>query len=177
MINFKSCLHLNYPQKISSAKTSLKQISRCFSAKNGYPFPQGSVICDYGGGAYDLNIEEMARRGCILLVIDPFNRSKQYNESNLEWLSLNPPNYVTCNNVLNVIEEDDALMNCINNVACLAQRGTAIFTIHDGDRDGRSRETPRGYQRHQPLAYYTDILKKCGVFNKVFAKNGMIICE
>lgn len=176
-MNFKSCLNLTYPQRISSAKTSLKQISRCFSARYGFPFPQGSIVCDFGGGAYDYNIEEMAKRGVEVIVIDPFNRSREYNEKNIDWLSHNPPQYVTCNNVLNVIEEDNAMMNCINNVACLAQNGIAIFTVHDGDRDGNSRETSKGYQRHQPVQYYANIIKNSGIFRKVNIKNGMIICQ
>ena len=90
---------------------------------------------------------------------------------------MNPPQYVTCNNVHNVIEEDSAMMNCIKNVACLAQNGMAIFTVHDGDRDGNSRETSKGYQPHQPVQYYANIIKNSGIFRDVKVKNGMIVCK
>ena len=63
-------------QKISSAKTSIKQIPALF--KNS-KVEFGKTNVDIGGGRFDLATQYLAERGTKNYIFDPFNRSDAEN--------------------------------------------------------------------------------------------------
>ena len=58
-------------QKISSAKTSIKQVPALFKNPNA---KFGAVNVDIGGGKFDLAADFLAQNGTRNLVFDPYNR-------------------------------------------------------------------------------------------------------
>ena len=95
-------LYTEMAQKYGSAGTSLHQIAATFKSPY-FDTPSDSINVDLGGGKYDLGTEYLKDKGITNLVIDPFNRSPEFNQANEEIARNNKVSSVTINNVLNVI--------------------------------------------------------------------------
>lgn len=123
-----------------------------------------------------MNRDTMAKRGCTLFNYDPFNRSSSENKRALSETRLD---FITCNNVLNVIDDDDAMIEAVLRIAekCWKNNALAIFSVYKGDGSGVGKVTPRGYQRNCSLKWYYDVIEKLGCFEKIVIKNDMIICS
>lgn len=164
-------------QEYDSHKTDICQVSGVFKP-NGYPFPEGCLILDYGGGKCDKNINYMAQKGCQVIVYDPFNRSQEYNERTFEIFNNSDVQFITCNNVLNVIKEEEIIIDIIKTISELARKknATAIFTIHDGNRTGVGVPTKSGWQRNNKISWYYDLISSLNYFSVVKKTKNMIIC-
>ena len=164
-------------QEYDSRKTDICQVSGVFKS-NGYPFPTGCTILDYGGGKCDKNINYMAQKGCQVIVYDPFNRSQEYNERTFDIFNNSDVQFITCNNVLNVIKEEEIIIDIIKTISELAQmkNATAIFTFHYGNRTGIGTPTERGWQRNNKISWYYDLISSLNCFAVVKKTKNMIIC-
>ena len=118
-------------QKISSADTSIRQVPALFKSKV-FNVPENSVNLDIGGGRFDLGSKYLRdEKNITNLVLDPFNRSQEHNNSIKNYLENNKVDSVTVANVLNVIEESDARKKVIENAYNnLKQDGKSFFQIY-----------------------------------------------
>ena len=166
---------MNYfKQLISSAKTSLNQIPATFKK---IKLQAGSINLDYGGGKYDLTTDFLNNLNVNNLVFDPYNRTKSFN-LRTRWLvqKNKGTDTVTVNNVLNVIQEDEALCDVIQQSAnALKENGSAYFLIYEGNSTGIGSVTTKGYQRNEKTSLYLNKIKKC--FLSVEKKSNLIIAK
>lgn len=174
-------------QEFDSAETSQSQIAATF---NKVSFPAGSLVCDYGGGRYDHAIEYLKNQDVMCVVYDPFNRSKGYNKQTMAVLKkAGGADYVTCNNVLNVIKEDEVRLSVLNNINRLIKPGgTIYFSIYEGNKSGEGRETKRkvktvdgqttetkSWQNNQKAEWYLEAIQS--IWPQAKRKGNMIVVE
>lgn len=175
-------------QEFDSAETSQSQIAATF--KKGL-IPKGSFVIDFGGGKYDKAINWCKDLGIICAVYDPFNRSKDYNKQTMQLVKeAGGADFVTCNNVLNVIKEDDVRLSVLKNINRLVKPGGTIYLlIHEGDGDGNSRITKQktykneqgenvtttSWQNHQKTDWYMEAVRS--VWPQAKRKGNLIIVE
>ncbi len=140
-------------QVISSAGTSLNQAAATFRKGT---FEAGSLNLDYGGGRYDKGTELLRERGVENALWDPFNRTEAENfRARRKVARAGGAETVTCNNVLNVIDSDEAMREALAQCAlALKEGGKAYFLVHEGDRSGIGRQTKAGYQRNRKAGDY-----------------------
>jgi hypothetical protein len=82
----------------------------------------------------------------------------------------------TISNVLNVIAEPAARDQVIRQAAdAIKADGEAYFSVYDGDRSGKGKETPRGYQLNRKLGDYIDEIEKH--FGSVTKKGNILIAK
>ena len=153
---------------MTSAATSLNQINP--GIKNILPYFKGLTVLDIGGGKYDTNKIYAAGLGVKLYIYDKFNRSES---ENTQALACNP-DIIVCNNVLNVIDDGQAMRNLM--ALCASYQITCYFTVYEGNKSGISSPSKKGcWQRNWKTENYVPILKK--YFRSVICKNKLIICE
>ena len=162
-------------QQITSKDTSISVVNKIYTNKD---FSRGSNILDYGGGKYDKNIEYMAKKGCKVVIYDPYNRSNEYNKQTITFVNSQPIHYIVCSNVLNVIKEDSVVEEVISNIAKIKSRNpgcTVYISVYEGDKTGISKETSKGWQRNlKTKEYYPLICKYLAIYE---TKNGIIVCK
>lgn len=155
-------------QKLTSAATSINQVNP--GVKTVLPHLVGSTVLDMGGGKYDANKIYAAGLGVKLYVYDKFNRSKAENS---KALACNP-DAIICNNVLNVIDDGQAMRNLI--AFCASYRVPCYFTVYEGNKSGISSISKKGcWQRNWKTENYISIFKK--YFKQVECKRKLIICQ
>lgn len=158
-------------QLITSAKTSLRQVPALVKIGDGRGFWRpGTRNLDLGGGAYDLTTEALAFRGVYSRVADPYNRTEAHNRTVGEWVMRSGGvDTVTCCNVLNVIDDDEAIGNIIDGAfTALNRTGVAYFTVYEGTGSGVGSATSKGWQNNRPLkAYFKQIEARFGSGNVV----------
>jgi len=80
-----------------------------------------------------------------------------------------------CSNVLNVINDDDAITEVIRDIDSIKGNCTDVyFTIYEGDKSGIGKETSKGYQRNQKAESYIELLKS--FFGEVSKSGNIIHC-
>lgn len=145
----------------TSARTALKHVPAIvrLGDKHGY-WNFNTFNLDIGGGPYDLMTEAMAERYITNLVFDPHNRTPEHNGAVLSIVrKMNGTHTVTVSNVLNVIEDDDAVALVILQAHIGVRRGgTAYFTFYEGNRSGTGRETIMGWQRNTRFKDYLPLI-------------------
>lgn len=158
-------------QLISSAGTSLNQAAATFRKVE---FRAGSLNLDYGGGRYGKGTELLERMGVGNALWDPFNRTETENfRARLKVARSGGADTVTCNNVLNVIDSDEALRAALAQCAlALKEGGKAYFLVHEGDRSGVGRQTKAGYQRNCKAQAYEGMI---GEFFGALRRRGNLI--
>lgn len=156
-------------QKYTSKDTSINTVSAVY--KN-IVFPQGSVILDYGGGKYDTNKIYMKENfNCEVLVYDPYNRSKEYNQKVIQYFQQYPAFFVVCSNVLNVIQEDKVILEILQNIYSLMNKQSILYIkIYERDKSGTGCETNKGWQRNQKTDTYISYIIKVFGDNCVISK-------
>ena len=161
-------------QKFGSGKTSLRQVAAGFKKID---FQPGTVNLDLGGGRFDEGTMYLAEQGVTNLVFDPVNRSSEHNRAIFEAVKSGGVDTVTCNNVLNVIQEPEARDNVILQAAkALKPGGTAYFTVYEGDGSGNGRQSQAdAWQENRKTADYLGEVKKH--FAEVTIKNKVIIAR
>jgi len=155
-------------QQISSATTSLNQVNP--GIKTVLPQLVGNTVLDIGGGKYDANKIYAAGLGVTLYIYDKFNRSET---ENVQALACHPDTIV-CNNVLNVIDDGQAMRNLI--ALCASYRIPCYFTVYEGNKSGIGSHSKKGcWQRNWKTEDYIPILKK--YFKSVVCQGKLIICQ
>ena len=164
-------------QKYTSASTSInaKKLPSTFNSSL-FDTPTDSINVDLGGGRFDNATEFLKQKGITNLIIDPYNRTPEWNERNEQIASKNKVASVTVNNVLNVIMEPEQRENVIKkSKSYLRDGGKAFFLIHykTGKTAG---ETLKGaWQNHmRPVEYVPEIQK---YFSNVQVKGNLIIAQ
>ena len=141
-------------QKYTSRNTSINKnkIPKIYA----YQIPKGKSVLDYGCGKYTEHIEEYANRNEIKWKgYDKYNREEEDNQKEKS-------DYVFCSNVLNVIAEDEIVDEIINECISLATK-EAVFTVYEGDRTGKGRQTGKDqYQRNEKKAEYVKRIHDLG---------------
>jgi len=156
-------------QQLSSATTSINQVNPAI--KTVLLQLVGLSVLDIGGGKYDANKIYAAGLGVKLYVYDKFNRSEAENAEALACR----PDAIVCNNVLNVIDDGQAMRNLI--ALCASYQVPCYFTVYEGDKSGISGISKKGcWQRNWKTADYVPILKK--YFSQVMVGKGkLIVCR
>jgi len=155
-------------QQISSAKTSLNQINPII--KKLLPHLKGLTVLDIGGGKYDANKIYATGLGVKLYIYDKYNRSEAQN---VQALACNP-DVIICNNVLNVIDDGQAMRNLI--ALCCSYQVTCYFTVYEGNKSGVSGVSKKGcWQRNWKILNYIPILRR--YFSDVTCQGKLIICQ
>lgn len=98
-------------QKYTSADTSINS-TKLPTTFTKFEFNRGTKNFDLGGGRFDNATDFLRNKGVRNVIYDPFNRSRQHNESSI---SNSYRSFDTCtvNNVLNVIDSLDEINNVI----------------------------------------------------------------
>jgi len=166
-------------QKISSANTSRKMIPALFNKSKGIKFDEGTINLDYGGGRFDEATKHLASLGVKNLVFDPYNRSPEHNDAVIKEVQDNGgADTITCNNVLNVIQEEDIRIDIIKRIKeLLKPGGKAYFTVYEGNGSGEGKETRDGYQLNRKTREYLDEFNKANCFSNVSISKGVIIAQ
>lgn len=137
-----------------------------------------TYILDYGCGRFTGHLHAWAAaHDCILLPYDPFNQDDSTNTESWETaLAVSAEGgrlIAICSNVLNVIDDDDAMETVLQNISRLSC--PAYFTVYEGDKTGVGRYTgPDSYQRNDVLKDYLPATRKH--FSTCSTKHGMMIC-
>ena len=155
-------------QAITSATTCLKQVNPVLKAI--LPNLVGLTVLDIGGGKFEANKEYADQFGVKLYVYDKFNRTEAENREALTC----QPDAVVCSNVLNVIDDGQALRNVI--ALCASYQVPCYFAVYEGNKSGIMRKSKLDcWQRNWKAADYVPILKK--FFQRVVRKGRMFICQ
>ncbi len=145
-----------------SAYTSTRQIPAFIA--NWSPV-RGSTILDIGGGKFDdatVYLDET--HGCTNLVLDPFNRTHDHNQSVRDAIAADGCDYIICLNVLNVIQDKAERINLYSEILGFFTPGKTleiIFQIYEGDGSGVKSTTTA--QMNKPTMFYVAELSE--VFN------------
>ena len=149
-------------QTILSGGTSLNQnpAGNNYGKKWGL-FRSGTRNIDIGAGRFDKATQFLAELGVENIPFDPVNRDSATNQRAVESVRTKPADTATVHNVLNVIDNDTVMEGVINQAArAITAKGTAIFTIYEGDRSGVGRATKAGYQRNEKASSYVSFMRK-----------------
>lgn len=145
------------PQEFTSAKTSInsKKLPAIFSMIHLEP---DTVNIDYGGGRFDNATDYLAQQKVHNFVYDPYNRTSEHNNEVLNTLSKNGgADTATLSNVLNVIKEQEARNNVLQNLAKLTKPGGKIYiTVYEGTGKGNEGATSSGYQLNRKTEDYLE---------------------
>ena len=170
--------YLAEAQAYKSAGTSInkEKLPATFSKleKMGIVTP-GMIVADIGGGKYDNAIEWAKNKSASLHVIDPYNRSLEYNKRSLEEVR-GKADIATVNNVLNVINEPEQRRKVLLRAYRVLKDGGRLFVlIYEGDKSGIGRETQKGesWQNNRSTKDYMEEVQK--IFGEATMKNGMIM--
>lgn len=150
---------LNEIQQYSSAKTSIATLNRIYKLLPEMEYEENSIILDYGCGKYNKNRDCAIQNNFTWLGYDPYNRSEEENNRTLQFVKTVSPDIIVCSNVLNVIKEDSAIMNVLNQIYNCAADDTDIYiTIYEGNKSDIGVETSKGYQRNSKLIKYKNYI-------------------
>jgi len=168
---------LEMAQKYTSRNTSINsgKLPATFSSRL-FDTPAGSINIDLGGGRFDNATEALKERGITNLIIDPYNRTSEFNHTNEQIAKKNKVTSVTVNNVLNVIMEPEERESVIAKAkSYLRHGGKAFFLIHykTGKKAGETKKD--SWQNHMhPKEYVPEIQK---YFSEVQVKGNLIIAQ
>ena len=162
-------------QSITSKNTALNQVASTFKAFNF----DNCLILDYGcGKGMSKEFCEKTYNNCKVFMYDPFHGFNE-TDSFLKQCKESAKNIITCNNVLNVLQ-DDILQSVIAQVALLANynRCDIIFKIYEGDKSGNGKISKKDcYQRNEKTENYIPLIIE--MFNEyhIIRKGQFIICK
>ena len=160
-------------QKYTSADTSINS-TKLPTTFTKFEFNRGTKNFDLGGGRFDNATDFLRNKGVRNVIYDPFNRSRQHNESSI---SNSYRSFDTCtvNNVLNVIDSLDEINNVIKRANfVLKPNGIAYFKIYEGDKTGVGRPTKEDcFQQNKKSDWYKFFV--ANFFEGVYKKGDIII--
>lgn len=165
-------------QNITSKNTALNQVASTFKAFNF----DNCLVLDYGcGKGMSKEFCEKTYNNCKVFLYDPYHGFDETNNF-FESCSQNTKNIITCNNVLNVLQ-DDILKSVITHIAMLADYylTDVIFKIYEGNKTGNGKITKNDcYQRNEKTENYVtliDTIVNNGCHYDVKRKGQYIICK
>lgn len=165
-------------QNITSKNTALNQVASTFKA---FDF-NDCVVLDYGcGKGMSKEFCEKTYNNCNVFLYDPFHGFNE-TDSFLKQCKESEKNIITCNNVLNVLQ-DNMLEAVITHIAVIANRYRCdvIFKIYEGDKSGKGKESKKDcYQRNEKTENYVSLIKaivNIGYHYDVKRKGQYIICK
>jgi len=164
-------------QEFTSAKTSINscKLPAIFRLVK---FTPDTINLDYGGGKFDNAAEYLKNEFNVTnLVYDPFNRTKEHNNSTIKQIRKNGgADSATLSNVLNVIKEPEIRLEVLNNIKSLLKPGANLYiTVYEGTGKGDSGETKSGYQLNRKTTDYIEEISQ--VFGDVSRKGKLIIAK
>lgn len=122
---------------------------------------KGLAILDIGCGAYTDHIHDyVTTNDGYWFGIDPFNQTETHNINVLaSWDVVSAiyedENLVISSNVLNVIDDEEALKDAVNCIVEKSAFGAYAVTVYEGDGSGIGRQTGADqYQRNAKLKKY-----------------------
>lgn len=134
---------------------------------------EGLCILDIGCGAYTDHINAYVTAECgYWYGIDPFNQTGYHNIRTLAvWDVVNGIaencNLVISSNVLNVIDNDEAVQDAVNDIVDKSALGSYAVTVYEGDKSGHGRQTGVDqWQRNQKLREYLKYFPADAVIRK-----------
>lgn len=151
-------------QAHDSAATSING-NKLPAAFNKIKWQEGSVNLDLGGGKFDNATEFLKGKGVENLIFDPFNRDAEWNKRIAEQVQAGGVDSVTCNNVLNVIDNEASRENVILQASkAIKPEGVAYFYIYEGDKSGIGKDKGQGRWQNNMTAqqYIPEISKYFG---------------
>ncbi len=123
-------------------------------------------ILDIGCGKETLHIaEKVESLGWNYIGYDPYNQTEdQQNIARLA-MSLFPISFAILSNVVNVIDDDQAMIEAIRLGISHAVSHVALVTIYEGDGSGVGRVTKNDcYQRNMKRKDYLPLFKSAGLY-------------
>lgn len=167
-------------QAITSKNTALNQVASTFKA---FDF-NDCLVLDYGcGKGLSKEFCEKTYNNCKVFLYDPFHG---FNETDifLRQCKESKNNVITCNNVLNVLQ-DEALRMVVTDIAIYSNYYCTdiIFKIYEGDRSGIGRITKNDcFQRNEKtesyVSFITSMIKLISTRDYDIKKKGQyIICK
>lgn len=138
----------------------------------------GLAVLDIGCGAYTDHINNYvtAEYG-YWWGVDPYNQPAWSNEQMLVvWdMAKNIKGYtplVISSNVLNVIDDEDALKNAVSQILEKSALGAYAVTVYEGDKSGHGRQTGVDqWQRNEKLKEYLKYFPADAVIRKSVITN------
>ena len=161
-------------QKFSSANTSInKNKLPALAKKVNFSKFEGCKVLDYGCGKYDNFLQYLTSCNMTAFGYDKFNRDNIVNEKALS----QQYDVITCNNVLNVIAENDVITSIVKHIrSLLVLNGTAFVTVYEGNKSGIGAISKADcFQRNEVTKRYIPILKQ--YFSNVEVKKNVLICK
>lgn len=160
-------------QTITSASTSIN-VSKLPKSSKMIPFElyaYGTGL-DYGAGKFNNYVEFLKKEYHITLYCyDKYNRSE--TENNIA-SSIENFQFVMCNNVLNVIKEDEVIQDITNTLS--KYKCDTYYMVYEGDKEGVGRLSRKdAYQRNQKVKSYLKFIPK-GVYREIKIVKNMIWC-
>lgn len=148
-------------QAHDSAATSING-NKLPAAFNKIEWKEGSINLDLGGGKFDNATEFLKDKGVENLIFDPFNRDTEWNRMIAEQVQAGCVDSVTCNNVLNVIDNEASMENVILQASkALKPDGVAYFYIYEGDKSGVGKDKGQGrWQNNLTTQQYIPAVSK-----------------
>lgn len=161
-------------QRYTSKYTALNQVAQTFKA---FDF-SGFAVLDYGcGRGFSKNF--CLAKGYEIYLYDPFWGFDERED----FLKSPNPGIITCNNVLNVLEDVSEILGEIKDIAKKKPDfRKVIFKIYEGDGSGTGKVTrtvkgETSYQRNQPTRDYIPEIKKILKGYTISTKGKFIICS
>lgn len=151
-------------QEFTSKETSINGKKLPASTKK-IPFEiyRGKNILDFGGGKFD-NLKDYLKReyDINLFIYDKFNRT---DAENFEALGCRP-SAIICNNVLNVIQEDEIIQIIANLIQ--AYNVPYFVSVYNGTGSGSGKKSKNDcYQRHEKTKEYLKFFKGANLVKNV----------
>ena len=162
-------------QRFTSAQTSINK------AKLPAVYKKADItgmVMDYGCGRYTDHIRaHVHRNGGEFLPYDPYNQTYATNANTMDEvvkaIRNRQPITIICSNVLNVIDDDEAVKKIADRIEYIvkATGGKAFITVYEGNKSGVGRQTGADqYQRNQPLDFYRKFFR-----NAVIEKQMIVV--
>lgn len=153
-------------QTITSKGTALVQLPALHKAKSvlakvHYYVRLGFTpnVLDFGAGrpeSQTLSANWLESLGACYEAFDPYWGNEFHNKR----VMARRYDIVICSNVLNVIDDDDALKKAVRDcVYALLPAGTAFFRVYEGNGTGIPKETSKGFQRNAKTAVYESLIR------------------
>lgn len=163
-------------QTITSAATSLNQIPALHKSPIVKNIIRGldregleASIVDIGAGKYNRAGDFIrSEYGAAYYAYDPYNRTEEENAATLRKIETAWNDICLCANVLNVINDNEALGNVVqlcrravsDRISPKITYGVALFAVYEGNKSGIGAPTRAGYQRNLPTAAYIPLIQR-----------------
>ena len=166
-------------QDFTSAATSISQIPAGFKKIKEFDgWQAGTKNLDIGGGASFKGVHKhtdaLKEEGVDNVVFDPFNRTPEENALAVERLGFGQADTATAHNVLNVISDEGAQLQVIQQMEnALKPGGRGYVTVYKKAGTGEGKQSgPDSFQQNKKTDEYLPLIRK--VFPNAERKGDLI---